>query len=33
MINQDTKKTVLKGVRTLLIMLGLVVSIIAGISS
>jgi thiol:disulfide interchange protein DsbD len=32
-INQDTKKTVLKGVRTLLIMLGLVVSIIAGISS
>jgi thiol:disulfide interchange protein DsbD len=32
-VNQDTKKTFLKGVRTLLIMLGLVVSIIVGISS
>jgi thiol:disulfide interchange protein DsbD len=32
-VNQDTKTTFLKGVRTLLIMLGLVVSIIVGISS
>ncbi|MFT6413014.1 MAG: thiol:disulfide interchange protein DsbD [Glaciecola sp.] len=32
-VNQDTKTTFLKGVRTLLIMLGLVISIIVGISS
>nr|WP_297348489.1 protein-disulfide reductase DsbD [uncultured Glaciecola sp.] len=32
-VNQDTKTTFLKGVRTLLIMLGLVVSIIVGINS
>jgi thiol:disulfide interchange protein DsbD len=32
-VNQDTKTTFLKGVRTLLIMLGLVVSIIIGINS
>lgn len=32
-VNQDTKTTFLKGVRTLLIMVGLVVSIIVGINS
>jgi len=32
-VNQDTKTTFLKGVRTLVIMLGLVISIIVGISS